>query len=216
MSEVAQASTMLAHRPKMGGGGLASVQDSDEELIARLACGDLEALETLYTRYARPVFSLAVRVLGDEAEAEEVTQDAFERAWRYAPSFDRSRGRFATWLLSMTHHIAIDVLRKRQRRPQVVGGDPGALALELMADPRADVAATTVERVQGARVRTALRALPDSQRQAIELAYFGGLSHLEIAAALGDPLGTVKARIRRGMERLRAALEDFGLEGKES
>jgi RNA polymerase sigma-70 factor (ECF subfamily) len=144
-----------------------------------------------------------------------VTQDVFERAWRHAPSFDQSRGRFATWLLSMTHHIAIDAVRKRQRRPQLVGGEPGALALQLAADPHADVAGTSVEHVQGAQIRRALRALPDPQRQAIELAYFGGLSHLEIAAALGDPLGTVKARIRRGMDRLRAVLADFGVEGRE-
>jgi RNA polymerase sigma-70 factor (ECF subfamily) len=206
---------MLAYRPMMDDGGTSSVQESDEDLIGRLAGGDLHALETLYARYARPVFSLAVRMLGDDAEAEEVTQDVFERAWRNAPSFDSSRGRFATWLLSMTHHVAIDALRKRQRRPQAVGGDTAALALQLLPDPRVDVAAATVEHVEGAQIRRALRALPDSQRQAIELAYFGGLSHLEIAAALGDPLGTVKARIRRGMERLRTALEEVGLEGRE-
>ena len=215
MSEVIQSGTILMHRPMMGGGGLSSVQESDEELIGRLARGDLDALDTLYARYARPVFSLAVRVLGDEAEAEEVTQDVFERAWRHAPSFDQSRGRFATWLLSMTHHVAIDAVRKRQRRPQLVGGEPGALALQLAADPGADVATTSVEHVQGAQIRRALRALPDPQRQAIELAYFGGLSHLEIAAALGDPLGTVKARIRRGMDRLRAVLAELGVEGRE-
>ena len=189
--------------------------ESDEELIGRLAHGDLDALETLYGRYARPVFSLALRVLGNDAEAENVTQDVFERAWRHAPSFDPSQGRFVTWLLNMTHHMAIEALRQRQRRPQVGGGAPGALALQLMADPGADVAATPVEHVQGAQVRRALQALPDPQRQAIELAYFGGLSHLEIAAALGDPLGTVKARIRRGMDRLRAVLAELGVEGRE-
>jgi RNA polymerase sigma-70 factor, ECF subfamily len=207
---------MLAHRPRMGGGGSCSVQDSDEELIGRLARGDLEAFDLIYARYARPVFSLAARVLGDDAEAEEVTQDVFERAWRHAPSFDQTRGRFATWLLSMTHHVAIDAIRRRQRRPQALGGEPGALALQLLADPRVDVASTTVEHVEGAQIRQALQALPEAQRRAIELAYFGGLSHLEIAAALGDPLGTVKARIRRGMERLRSMLEEVGLEGKEA
>jgi len=184
------------------------VQDNDEELIARLAYGDLDALDALYARYARPVFSLAVRVLGDEAEAEEVTQDVFERAWRHASSFDRTRGRLATWLLSMTHHTAIDALRKRQRRPRALGGEPAAVALRLVADPHVDVADATVNHVDGKEIRRALHALPEAQRQAIELAYFAGLSHLEIAAALGDPLGTVKARIRRGMERLRLVLED--------
>lgn len=190
-------------------------QDSDEELIGRLARGDLGALEALYTRYSRPIYSLALRILGDEGEAEEVTQDVFERAWRYAPSFDRSRGRLATWLLSMTHHVAIDAVRRRQRRPQSVTGESGALALKLAPDLRVDVANTIHDNLAGAEIRSALRLLPEPQRQAIELAYFGGLSHLEIAAALGDPLGTVKARIRRGMERLRTVLADIGREGAE-
>lgn len=191
------------------------MQDNDEELIGRLARGDLEALETLYARYARPVFSLAVRVLGDEAEAEEITQDVFERAWRHAASFDRERGRFATWLLSVTHHVAIDAVRKRKRRPQAVGGEPAALALQLVADPHVDVAGATVNHVDGKEVRLALRMLPEPQRRAIELAYFAGLSHLEIAAMLGDPLGTVKARIRRGMDRLRLVLEGVAREGEQ-
>src|SRR5919202_3696921 len=215
MADVVHVGTRLTHRSTMGGGGRCSVQESDEALIGRLAGGDLEALDALYGRYARPVFSLALRVLGDEGEAEEVTQDVFERAWQHAAAFDQRRGRLATWLLSMTHHVAIDAVRKRQRRPQLVGGEPGALALQLAADPSADVAGTSVEHVQGAQIRRALRALPDPQRQAIELAYFGGLSHLEIAAALGDPLGTVKARIRRSMDRLRAARAELGVEGRE-
>lgn len=216
MAEVAQAGRMLAHRPMMDDGGSYSVQESDEELIGRLADGDIDALDTLYARYARPVFSLAYRVLGDDAEAEEVTQDVFERAWRHAPTFDRTRGRFGTWLLSVTHHVAIDAVRRRGRRPVALGGEPGALALQLVADPKVDVATVSVEHVAGAQIRAALRELPEPQRRAIELAYFAGMSHLEIAAALGDPLGTVKARIRRGMERLRAALEGLGFEGEGS
>jgi RNA polymerase sigma-70 factor (ECF subfamily) len=158
---------------------------------------------------------LALRILCDEGEAEEVTQDVFERAWRHAPSFDRSRGRLATWLLSMTHHVAIDAIRRRQRRPQSVTGESGALALRLAPDPRVDVAKVTHDNLEGAQIRSALRLLPEPQRRAIELAYFDGLSHLEIAAALGDPLGTVKARIRRGMDRLRTALAEIGREGGE-
>ena len=188
--------------------------ESDEDLIGRLATGDLGALDALYARYARPVFSLAIRVVGDVGDAEEVTQDVFERVWRHAPTYDQGRGRFATWLLSMTHHVAIDALRRRGRRPQVVGGEAASLALQAVADPRVDVAGTTIESVDGQRIRLALHALPEPQRQAIELAYFGGLSHLEIAARLGEPLGTVKARIRRGMDRLRAALQGFVPEGE--
>ncbi len=190
------------------------MQDSDEELIGRLAGGELEALDALYTRYSRPIYSLALRILGDEGAAEEVTQDVFERAWRHAPSFDRARGRLAAWLLGMAHHVAIDAIRHRQRRPQTINGETGALVLKLVPDPQVDVARVTHDNIEGAHVRNALRLLPEAQRQAIELAYFGGLSHLEIAAVLGDPLGTVKTRIRRGMDRLRTNLADIGREGE--
>lgn len=185
----------------------------DEELVGRLAQGDLSALETLYGRYARPVFSLALRILGDSADAEEVTQDVFERVWRHAPTFDAERGRFGTWLMSMTHHVAIDKVRKRQRRPQTVQGEAAERVALVLPDLGADVSESTLRNIEAQQIRRALHSLPPSQQQAIELAYFGGLSHLEIAAALGDPLGTVKARIRRGMERLRSALESFGVEG---
>lgn len=208
MPEAIRACTMVAQRPRVDAGG-ACVQDSDEELIGRLARGDLEALEELYRRYARPVFSLALRVLGDGPESEEVTQDVFERAWRHARSYDQARGRAATWLLSMAHHVSVDALRRKQRRPQTVAGESGVLALQLIADPGRDVAEIADERLDGYEIRRALRALPVAQRQAIELAFFGGMSHMEIAAMLGDPLGTVKARIRRGMERLRATLGEL-------
>lgn len=194
-------------------GETANVDVVDEDLIERLARGELAALDALYTRYSRPVFSLALRVLGNSNDAEEVTQDVFERVWRHAPTFDAERGRFGTWLLSMTHHIAIDTVRKRQRRPQTVSGEAMEHATRVLADTREDVAESTLRGMQAEQVRRALRSLPSSQQEAIELAYFGGLSHLEIAAKLGDPLGTVKARIRRGMDRLRSALEGFGVEG---
>ncbi len=194
-------------------GEKANVDVVDEDLIERLARGELAALDALYTRYSRPVFSLALRVLGNSNDAEEVTQDVFERVWRHAPTFDAERGRFGTWLLSMTHHIAIDTVRKRQRRPQTVSGEAAEHATRVLADTREDVAESTLRGMQAEQVRRALRSLPSSQQEAIELAYFGGLSHLEIAAKLGDPLGTVKARIRRGMDRLRSALEGFGVEG---
>lgn len=187
--------------------------DIDEELVGRLAQGDLTALEALYTRYARPVFSLALRILGDTADAEEVAQDVFERVWRHAPTFDAERGRFGTWLMSMTHHVAIDKVRKRQRRPQTIHGEAAERVALVLPDTGPDVSESTLRNIEAQQVRRALHSLPPSQQQAIELAYFGGLSHLEIAAALGDPLGTVKARIRRGMERLRSALESFGVEG---
>lgn len=186
------------------------MQESDEQLIEWLASGNIIALDGLYGRYSRPVYSLAIRILGDSADAEEATQDVFERVWRHAGSFDKERGRVGTWLLSMTHHVSIDMLRKRQRRPQAIDSEAAErVAMTLPAEQ--DVGEETLRSLEATQVRRALRSLPESQRQAIELAYFGGLSHLEIAAALGDPLGTVKTRIRRGMERLRSALEGFGL-----
>jgi RNA polymerase sigma-70 factor (ECF subfamily) len=212
--DVAHSDASATERHRAEWGDASNVEITDEELIERLASGDLAALDTLYTRYARPVFSLALRILSDSADAEEVTQDVFERVWRHAPSFDGQRGRFGTWLLSMTHHVAIDRVRKRQRRPQQVP----AQALEWAPpDPPSgqDVPESVLRNLQAEQVRRALRSLPSAQQQAIELAYFGGLSHLEIAAALGDPLGTVKARIRRGMDRLRSALERYVTEGEE-
>lgn len=186
-------------------------QISDELLVARLAQDDLQALNALYTRYARPVFSLALRILGDSADAEEVTQDVFERLWRHAPTFDPARGRFGSWLLSMTHHVAIDRVRKRQRQPDLMSGEAAESAARVLPDTSVDVSGATLRGLEAEQIRRALRSLPESQQQAIELAYFGGMSHLEIAARLGDPLGTVKARIRRGMERLRSTLENFGI-----
>jgi RNA polymerase sigma-70 factor (ECF subfamily) len=188
------------------------VEGSDEELIQQLAHGDLGSLEMLYTRYARPVYSLALRILQDTADAEEVTQDVFERVWRHAPTYDQTRGRFGTWLLSMTHHVAIDMVRKRQRRPQTITHQDTESVEKTYPDVREDMAELVVRNVQAEQIRHALYSLPSSQRQVIELAYFGGLSHLEIAATLGNPLGTVKARIRRGMERLRSSLQGFGVE----
>jgi RNA polymerase sigma-70 factor, ECF subfamily len=216
MPEYAQAGRMLAHvireRPRRG---VFSVQESDEELIGRLARGNLDALDALYARYARPVYSLAFRMLGDEGEAEEVTQDVFVRTWRHAQSFDRERGRFGTWLMSMTHHVAIDALRKRGRRLSPITGDTASLLMGRATDPRADVMTIADEHIQEQEVRQALQSLPAAQREAIELAYFAGLSHLEIAALLGNPLGTIKARIRRGMDRLRQLLVDATGKGVE-
>jgi RNA polymerase sigma-70 factor (ECF subfamily) len=194
-------------------GDAANLQDSDAALITRVAQGDVAALDTLYVRYARPVFSLAVRMLGDAADAEEVTQDVFERVWRAAHRFDPARGPGGTWLLTMTHHVAIDTLRKRQRRPVPTHGAVADLALDLLPDTSLDIGESTVRTIEAEQIRRAVRSLPPPQRHAIELAYFAGLSHVDIAAALGEPLGTVKSRIRRGMVRLRAALDGLGVEG---
>ncbi len=184
---------------------------TDTVLLQRLADGDLAALDTLYTRYALPVFSLAVRILGDAADAEEVTQDVFERVWRHAARFDPARAPFGTWLMSLTHHVAIDTLRKRHRRPLTLHDDHTELVVRHLPDPALDVGDATVQHLLGDQLRRALRSLPVAQQHAIALAYFGGLSHGAIAAALGLPVGTVKSHIRRGLLRLRATVAGFGL-----
>lgn len=185
-----------------------STDAQDVTLVAQLVAGHVQALEVLYARYARPVFSLALRIVGIEADAEEVMQDVLERVWRRAPTFDSNRGRFGSWVLGMTHHVAIDALRKRGRRPQFIEGEAATQVVAWTADTRVDVVETVIQNEEAQRVRQALETLPAAQREAIELAFFKGMSHLEIAAATGDPLGTVKTRIRRGMERLKAVLGD--------
>ena len=191
-----------------------SNDEQDVTLVAQLVAGHVQSLEVLYARYARPVFSLAFRIVGIEADAEEVMQDVLERVWRRAPTFDPNRGRFGSWVLGMTHHVAIDALRKRGRRPQFIEGEAATQVVAWTADARVDVAETVIQNEEAQRVRQALQTLPNAQREAIELAFFKGMSHLEIAAATGDPLGTVKTRIRRGMERLKAVLGDMPSESE--
>ncbi|MCS7050640.1 MAG: sigma-70 family RNA polymerase sigma factor [Thermomicrobium sp.] len=185
---------------------------SDALLAQRVADGDTRALERLYDRYARPVFSLALRMLGDPAEAEEILQETFVRLWQQAARYDANRGSFGSWLMSIAHNLAVDALRTRSRRPQ------RADFVELAALPphHLDEAVVVHEAAEVSelrdRVRQALARLPEPQRQAIELAYFAGLTHSEIAAVLGEPIGTVKTRLRLGMQKLQALLRDHGPE----
>jgi RNA polymerase sigma-70 factor (ECF subfamily) len=180
---------------------------TDEQLARRLAEGDEEALEELYDRYSGLVFSLALRMVGSAEAAEDVVQDAFYRVWRQAAAYDQSRGRLSTWLLNIARNLCIDELRRRAVRPQLVTGNDveeqmGAVA----APPEMDPAEQAWLAQRRAAVTAALAALPQPQREALELAYFGGLSQSEIAVKLGDPLGTIKTRIRLGMQKLRESL----------
>ena len=164
------------------------------------AAPPLATLEALYDAYHRQALGLACRLLGSREEAEEVVQEAFLAAWRALGDYDPTRGSARTWFLTLVRHRAIDALRARGRRP--------AVPLEGRAeveDPH-DVSAAAIAHAEGQAVRAALAALPAAQRQALELAYFGGLSHTEIAERLEAPMGTVKGRIRLGLDRLRAAL----------
>jgi RNA polymerase sigma-70 factor (ECF subfamily) len=173
--------------------------------VAAIARGDERALGLLYDRYAKAVFSLAVRVTQDRELAEEITQEVFLRVWRNAGGFAVERGRLVTWLLSIAHHQAIDQLRRRSARPTVVASTDD-LAIQALPDLRTDVEEEAWLRIQRDSVTTALGALPEPQRRVIVLAYFRGLTHVEIAGTLNEPMGTVKTRLRLGIERLRRLL----------
>ena len=157
----------------------------------------------LYDRHARPIYSLAMRILGDTTEAEDVVQEVFSQAWRQASRYSASRGAVGAWLLTITRSRAIDRLRARRARPGGVNDDRVAEQLPDVGPP-ADSQVLSSEQV--ARVRAALDELPLLQRAAIELAFFEGLTHAEIADRLEQPLGTVKTRIRLAMLKLRDVL----------
>ena len=175
----------------------------DARIVQRMAGGDPSALAALYDRYARAVYSLGTRVLSDRDEAQDVVQEVFAQAWAQAGRYDSARAPVLTWLLVMTRARSIDRLRARRVRPQPAA-DP--IQMEIQ-DPMRGQEAEVITTQQVGRLRTALAGLGDPQRTAIELAYFEGLSQSEIAARLQQPLGTVKTRIRAGLQRLRAAME---------
>ena len=180
-----------------------AVDEADRAALARIAAGELVALETLYDRYKTMAYSIAYRITNDATLAEDVVQDAFLGAWRNAARYGEGRGSVKTWLLSIVHHRAIDAIRRRRptsELPDVDAGLPDALTLP---DVWAEVSAS----LDSATVRTALVALSDVQREALELAYFGGLTQQEIAERTGTPLGTVKSRMRLGLLAMRRALE---------
>ena len=186
---------------------------SDDDLIAAVASGDQEAFGMIYDRYSKAVFSLALRITRDQGLAEEITQEVFLRVWRNAATFTAERGRFASWLLGMTHHRAIDQLRRRQARPQATASTDED-QVQGMPDTRINVEEEAWIGVRREIIHGALTELPEPQRRVIELAYFSGLTHVEIAAMLGDPLGTVKTRLRLGLRKLRDALQAHGLEAR--
>jgi len=177
----------------------------DERLVTRVAAGDRRAFEALYERYAATVFGLALKMLGDREVAEDAVQEIFWRVWRRLGSFDRSRA-FAPWLFGIAHNYCIDELRRRKVRPQQVYEDDDHPILSDIPDDT-DIGETAILTEQRQVVRSALEQLPEEQRQALLLAYFGGLTQQEIAAQLGNPLGTVKTRMRLGLQKLRALLQ---------
>lgn len=176
---------------------------ADAELLRRVAAGDRGAVDDLYERFRRPAFALARRVLGDDVLAEDVLQDVFVSVWRNPSGFDAARGSVSSWLLTMVHHRAVDAVRREEshRRRQVRAEDeaPPPTAHE-------DVEDQAWAGIVADRVRVALRGLPDAQREALTLAYYGGYTQREVAALTGTPLGTVKTRMLAGMRRLKDTL----------
>lgn len=180
-------------------------RDADLAALRRMGDGDAGGLAELYDRHGRAMFSLAFRVVRDQRDAEEVVQDVFAQAWRQASRYDTSRGAVVAWLLMMVRSRSIDRLRARRGRPTLQGEHPAVLRGLSDESPPADVTLLSAEQI--GRVRAALEGLPAAQRTAIELAFYEGLTHNEVAEQLDQPLGTVKTRIRSGLLRLRAALE---------
>lgn len=175
----------------------------DRALMARVVKGDQAAFEELMERWRRPVYSLALRILRSPELAEEVSQDVFLKVWRHARVFEDQRGAFSSWVLTMTHHGSIDALRRAKARGSQVTNTLDNVVAATLASPRPGVSGW-----QKLKLQEALAALPDKQRQVVELAYFEGHTREEMAQILGEPVGTVKTRLRDAIQRLAAVFKD--------
>ena len=184
----------------------------DADLIARIAQAQTKAFDRLYDRYNRLVFSVAIAILGDQSAAEEATLDVFVQVWKKAGTYRADQGQVRTWLTAITRHHAIDILRWRKSRPDAngIGWDETTLQDGLVTRDTEEVAELTFQRE---RIQAALAQLPEDQREALKLAYFSGYSHSQIAEVLKQPLGTVKTRIRLGMQKLKQLLEQGRVDG---
>ena len=175
---------------------------SDEALVALVARSDEQALAELYDRFGRVAYGLALRVLRDQALAEDAVQEAFLTAWRTADRFMPERSKASTWLLTLVHRRAVDLVRREERRRAEPIEAAGDRADESMLDDAVWL------RYERGRVQEALRRLPDQQREALELAYYGGFTQSELAERLGQPVGTIKSRMFGGLARLREVLAE--------
>jgi RNA polymerase sigma-70 factor (ECF subfamily) len=175
---------------------------ADEELISLVGAGDAEAFALLYDRHARPAYSLAYRMMGEKQAAEDLVQDALLKVWRGAGSYRAERGSVRTWILSIVHNRGIDQLRslasRRRTQDKVEASAPRSQPSEAFAQ--------SWRNSQREQVREALKTLPEEQLKILELAYFSGYTHVEIAKLLGLPLGTVKGRMRLGLKKMRGSL----------
>jgi RNA polymerase sigma-70 factor, ECF subfamily len=216
-SELARSDLILSIQANFGdrkGGralGMTSLaQESDHEfdarLISRIAAGDESAFDILYQRFSRSLYGMAYRMMNDAKEAEDVLQEGFTYIWRKAATFDPTRSSPFAWAVMITRNKAIDRLRVRQRldklREKVISEEG------IYQDQDETSANEPALRERGALIRSALHQIPDEQRQALELSFFSGLTHEQIAERLATPLGTIKARIRRGLLRLRDCLKE--------
>ena len=187
----------------------------DADLVLRIAQGDDRALGLLYDRFGGVLYAVAFRVVGQQADAEEVVMEAFAQAWREATRFDQARGSVAAWLTMMTRSRALDLVRSQSRRERITDTaareEPAAGPAMSAGFPSPGTTVLDEERKRA--VSSALAALSPPQRQAIELAYYEGLSQSEIAGRLKEPLGTIKTRMRLGMQKLREALRPYYFEG---
>src|SRR5207244_990413 len=178
---------------------------ADEDLMPLVDRRDPAAFETVYDRHGGAAFSLAYRIVGDRVKAEDITQEAFLSLWRSRARYDRARGSVRTWLLGIVRNRAIDLLRRELLHPPQLPLEPVESTFQATAD---ETGVEALRREAARQVRGALSVLPADQMRVIELAYFGGLTHAEIAEMLNTPLGTVKGRMRLGMEKIRTQLAE--------
>jgi RNA polymerase sigma-70 factor (ECF subfamily) len=184
---------------------------ADEDLMPRIAEKDPVAFEIFYDRHAGAAYSLAYRIVGDRQSAEDVTQEALISIWRSGARFDRARGSVRAWTLGIVRNRAIDLLRRDSGRAPRPAFDSEELLERSPSDDLTDVEA--LRRETARQVRGAISGLPEEQSKVIGLAYFGGFTHSEIAKMLNEPLGTIKGRMRLGMEKIRASLAEGLAEG---
>jgi RNA polymerase sigma-70 factor (ECF subfamily) len=190
--------------------------EDDEDLIARITRRDETALAALYSRYADAVYGLSLRIVRQVEVAEEVVQETFMRVWRGAASFQGNAGGLRSWLFRIARNLSLDQLRRQAARPRTVTITPDPVddhaPLDTLADEKCDVAVQATDRCQHEQIRRALMTLPPEQRRALELAYFSGMTHREIAEATGEPLGTIKTRLRLGLQKLAVIAEQHSFE----
>jgi RNA polymerase sigma-70 factor, ECF subfamily len=190
---------------------MSDIRIADDNLVTGVAQRDKHALETLYDRYASSALGLAMKIIGERNVAEEIVQEAFWRVWKRADTYQPGRGQFGAWLFGIIHNLAIDELRRRQVQPAATSLDLKDENAVDIPDSRIDVEEAVQQQITGAQVRAALTGLPEPQRRVIELAYFEGLTHQEIADKLGEPVGTIHTRSRLGLQKLRVQLLSLDL-----